>query len=44
MAERASAKRTVEIAGASHVVGVSHAEETARMILEAARPRSTAEV
>ena len=37
MAERASAKRVVEIAGASHVVGVSHPSETADLILEAAR-------
>ena len=36
MAERASAVRTLEIAGASHVVGVSHPEETAQLILEAA--------
>lgn len=37
MAERAQAKRTQEIAGASHVVGISHAAETADVILEAAR-------
>ena len=36
MAERASLKRTIEIAGASHVVGVSHPSETADLILEAA--------
>jgi pimeloyl-ACP methyl ester carboxylesterase len=36
MAERASSKRTVEIAGASHVVGISHPSETAELILEAA--------
>ena len=36
MAERASAVRTLEIPGASHVVGVSHPEETAQLILEAA--------
>jgi pimeloyl-ACP methyl ester carboxylesterase len=41
MAERANAKRTLEIPGASHAVGVSHAEETAEMIVEAARPLST---
>ena len=35
MAERADAKRTVEVPGASHVVGVSHAAETAQLILEA---------
>ena len=37
MAERASARRTVEIPGASHAVGVSHAAETATLILDAAR-------
>jgi pimeloyl-ACP methyl ester carboxylesterase len=36
MAERAGSRRTVEIAGASHVVGMSHPEETVQMILEAA--------
>jgi pimeloyl-ACP methyl ester carboxylesterase len=36
MAERAGARRTAEIAGASHVVGMSHPAETAQMILEAA--------
>ena len=36
MAERAGARRTVEIPGASHVVGVSHPEETAALVLEAA--------
>jgi pimeloyl-ACP methyl ester carboxylesterase len=36
MAERAKARRTVEIPGASHVVGISHAQETAQIILEAA--------
>jgi hypothetical protein len=40
MAERASAKSTQEIPGASHSVGVSHAEETAEMIIEAARSPS----
>ena len=35
MAERADAKRTVEVPGASHVVGVSHAAETAQLILGA---------
>jgi pimeloyl-ACP methyl ester carboxylesterase len=44
MAERASAKSTLEIPGASHVVGVSHPAETAEMMLEAARSPSTAEV
>jgi pimeloyl-ACP methyl ester carboxylesterase len=37
MAERAGSRRTVEIAGASHVVGMSHPDETAQLILEAAR-------
>ena len=36
MAERADARRSVEIAGASHVVGISHPAETAELILEAA--------
>jgi pimeloyl-ACP methyl ester carboxylesterase len=35
MAERARSRRTIEIAGASHVVGVSHPDETSRLILEA---------
>ena len=42
MAERAGARRTVEVAGASHVVGISHPEETAAIILEAADARSYA--
>jgi pimeloyl-ACP methyl ester carboxylesterase len=37
MAERANAKRVVEIAGASHVVGISHPAETADLILDAAK-------
>jgi pimeloyl-ACP methyl ester carboxylesterase len=36
MAERAGARRTVEIPGASHVVPVSHPAETAEVVLEAA--------
>ena len=36
MAERTGTRRTVEIAGASHVVGMSHPAETAAVILEAA--------
>ena len=36
VAQRAGSRRTVEIAGASHVVGISQPEETARIILEAA--------
>ena len=35
MAERADARRTVEIAGASHVVGISHADEVANLVLDA---------
>jgi pimeloyl-ACP methyl ester carboxylesterase len=40
MAERAGARRTVEIAGASHVVGVSHPDEVAGVLLEAAAGRA----
>jgi pimeloyl-ACP methyl ester carboxylesterase len=36
MADRAGAKRSSEIAGASHVVGMSHPAETAQLVLEAA--------
>jgi pimeloyl-ACP methyl ester carboxylesterase len=43
MAERAGSKRTVEIAGASHVVGVSHPRETAEIIFEAAHSRTLQE-
>jgi pimeloyl-ACP methyl ester carboxylesterase len=43
MAERAGSKRTVEIADASHVVGVSHPRETAEIIFAAARSRSLQE-
>jgi pimeloyl-ACP methyl ester carboxylesterase len=32
MAERAGSRRTVEVAGASHVVGISHPAETVEMI------------
>jgi pimeloyl-ACP methyl ester carboxylesterase len=35
MAERAGARKTVEIEGASHALSVSHPVETAQMILEA---------
>jgi pimeloyl-ACP methyl ester carboxylesterase len=42
MAERAGARRTTEIAGASHVVGVSHPGETAQLILEAAGAHAVA--
>lgn len=41
MAERAGSRRTVEIPGASHVVGISHGQETAAIILEAAAARAT---
>lgn len=37
MADRAGSKRTLEVKGASHVVGMSHPDDTAEMILEAAR-------
>jgi pimeloyl-ACP methyl ester carboxylesterase len=36
MAERAGARRSDEIAGASHVVGISHPGETGALVLEAA--------
>ncbi|MGE0029097.1 MAG: alpha/beta fold hydrolase, partial [Thermoleophilia bacterium] len=36
MAERAGSRRTVEIAGASHVAGMSHPDELIALILEAA--------
>jgi pimeloyl-ACP methyl ester carboxylesterase len=42
MADRAGSRRTVEIAGASHVVGMSHPAETAELILEAAHAPSPA--
>jgi pimeloyl-ACP methyl ester carboxylesterase len=37
MAERAGAKKVVEIKGASHLVMVSHPKETAKLIVEAAQ-------
>ena len=40
MAERAGARRTVEVPGASHVVGVSHPDEVAGVVLEAAADRA----
>ena len=40
MAERAGSRGTVEIAGGSHAIGVSHPQETAQIILEAARAGS----
>ena len=36
MAERAAAKRSVEVAGAAHAIGVSQPEKTSEIILEAA--------
>ncbi|MCW2983095.1 MAG: alpha/beta hydrolase [Conexibacter sp.] len=42
LAERANAQRTVEIPGASHAVAVSHPDETADLVLEAARVRTAA--
>jgi pimeloyl-ACP methyl ester carboxylesterase len=44
MAERAGSRRTVEIAGASHVVGMSHPAETVQIILEAATAAAPAAV
>ena len=44
MAERAGSRRTVEIAGASHVVGMSHPAETVQLILEAATASESASV
>jgi pimeloyl-ACP methyl ester carboxylesterase len=43
MAQRAGARDTVEIAGASHVVGISHPEETLQIILTAVGSRSLAD-
>ena len=42
MAERAGARRTVEIPGASHAISVSQPEPTAQLILEAAVARVAA--
>jgi pimeloyl-ACP methyl ester carboxylesterase len=42
LAERAQARRAVEIYGASHAVAVSHPDETAGLILEAAHLRVAA--
>ncbi|MEX5719110.1 alpha/beta fold hydrolase [Geodermatophilus maliterrae] len=44
MAERAGSRRTVEIAGASHVVGMSHPAETVQMVLEATDASASAAV
>ncbi len=43
MAERAGARRTVEVAGASHVVGMSHPQQTAELVLEAVRAGALAQ-
>lgn len=40
MAERAEARRTVEIPGASHVVGISHPDQVANMVLAAVADRA----
>ena len=40
MAERAGARRTVEIPGASHVVGISHPDELTALVREAASARA----
>lgn len=42
MAERAGARRLVEIAGASHTIAVSQPGPTAELILEAAQPPAVA--
>jgi pimeloyl-ACP methyl ester carboxylesterase len=42
MAERAAARRTLEIQGASHVVGITHPRETAALVLEAAQEQALA--
>ena len=42
MAERAGARRLVEIAGASHAIAVSQPGPTAELILEAAQPPAVA--
>jgi pimeloyl-ACP methyl ester carboxylesterase len=42
MAERAGARRTVEIAGASHVAGMSHPDELIDLIFEAAKTETLA--
>jgi pimeloyl-ACP methyl ester carboxylesterase len=42
MAERAGARRTIEVPGASHALTVSHPEATAHLIVEAAAARVAA--
>lgn len=41
MAERAGSRRTVEIPGASHTVGISYPAEVADLVLEAAKARAS---
>ncbi len=43
MADRVGAKRAVEIPGASHVVGMSHPQETLEIVREAVAARTLAE-
>jgi pimeloyl-ACP methyl ester carboxylesterase len=42
MAQRAGARRTIEIPGASHAISVAHPEATAQLILEATALRAAA--
>lgn len=42
MAERAAARRALEIQGASHVVGVTHPRETAALVLKAVQEQALA--
>jgi pimeloyl-ACP methyl ester carboxylesterase len=42
MAQRAQAKRTIDLPGASHAIAVSHPDATAQLILEAAATRVAA--
>ncbi|HEY0817082.1 MAG TPA: alpha/beta hydrolase [Pseudonocardia sp.] len=42
MAERAGARRTIEIPGASHVVGISHPGEVTGLVLDAMAERASA--
>ncbi len=38
MAERANSQHTLEVPGASHVVGISHPNDIVQMVTEAAKP------
>jgi len=40
MADRAGARRAVEIRGASHVVGISHPDEVASLVRDALADRA----